>query len=323
MGVVLKNVTVQIVTYNSSKDIKTCIESILGQSYPVEKIIVVDNNSKDSTLAVVRNFKEVILISNQKNNGFAGGHNQAIKQSKTDYVLILNPDVFLHRNYILNALGEMEKHPDVGCGTGKLYRDFKELILDTTGISMKKNRRAFDRGAGEKDVGQFDTKTDIFGVSGAAAIFKRKMIEDISSDGEFFDETFFAYKEDVDVCWRAQIFGWKSLFIPEATAEHKRGWSETRERHQIPSFIREHSYINRYYCMLKNDHILFIFFHFVPILIYEAASMIFTLTKERELLTGWSPFRKEYKKMIDKRRVIKKNKRSSNNSIYKYFKGLW
>jgi GT2 family glycosyltransferase len=318
----MSTVSVQIVTYNSEKYILPCLKAVFGQNYPVDKVIIIDNHSKDRTLELISDFKGIEITKNEKNNGFAGGHNQALKCSKSEYVLILNPDVILHSDYIGSVIQEIKRASSVGMATGKLYRDMSKKVIDSTGIIIKKNRRAFDRGAGEKDSRQYDYSTDVFGVSGAAAIYRRNMIEDISIDGQFFDETFFAYKEDVDVAWRARLLGWSGIFVPNAVAEHSRGWKE-KKRTEISLNIRKYSYINRYYTILKNDFLPYFLIHLPVILFYEILSFIYALVKERNLLKVWVLFFKTFRQMFKKRRIIQKKRRSSHKQLYSYFKGIW
>ena len=319
----MPTVSVQIVTYNSEKDINRCLESVFAQSYPLQKVTVIDNQSKDQTVQIVDSFNNVHLVKNDYNNGFAGGHNQGIQNSMSDYVLVLNPDVCLHSDYVKNIIFLMEQKVEIGMATGKLYRDVKRKILDSTGIKIKKNRRAFDRGSGEVDGGQYDLLPAIFGASGAAAVYRREMIEDISIRGQFFDETFFAYKEDVDVSWRAQLLGWKSRFVSNAIAEHSRGWQEEKKRTDVPLFIRQKSYINRYYCLIKNDCLSRFILHFPIIITYEILSFAYASLKEREILRAWRSFKLEFKNMREKRRIIMKKRRSANKQIYSHFKGFW
>ena len=319
----MPTVSVQIVTYNSEKDIKGCLNSVFSQSYPVEKVTIIDNKSKDQTLQIIAPFKNVQLIRNDINNGFAGAHNQGIQNSKSDYILVLNPDVRLHRDYIKHIIYKMEEDFEIGMATGKLYRNINQLILDSTGIIIKKNRRAFDRGSGEIDEGQYDDSIELFGVSGAAAIYRREMTNDISYEGQFFDESFFAYKEDVDVSWRAQLLGWKSQYIPNAIAEHGRGWQEEKKRTEIPLIIRQRSYINRYFYLLKNDRISYVALHLPYIFTYEIASFTYAILKEPGLLIGWRIFASEFNSMFKKRKVIMKKRKSSNEQIFSYFKGIW
>ncbi|WP_066297127.1 glycosyltransferase family 2 protein [Bacillus sp. FJAT-29937] len=319
----MPTVSVQIVTFNSEEVIKNCLDSVFNQSFPLKEVIIVDNQSSDQTLNVVSAFDNVTLIKNNINRGFAGGHNLGINQTNSDYILVLNPDVILNKDYIKSIIEEMEYNKKIGLATGKLYRNFNGQILDSTGIIIKKNRRAFDRGSGEFDQGQYDQLKDIFGVSGAAAMYRRKMIEDVSIDGQFFDETFFAYKEDVDVSWRAQLLGWKSLFVPGAIAVHSRGWQEEKKRSHVPLFIRQKSYINRYFCILKNDVISRFVCHFPIIIVYEILSFAYAVLKEREIFSAWRSFITEYKAMKQKRKFVMNKRKSSNKHIYSYFKGIW
>lgn len=322
----MKKVTIQIVTYNSAADILNCLEAIKLQSYLVSEIIVIDNCSSDNTVKVIKNsqyYKSLQLIENIDNNGFAGGHNQAFTLSESDYVLVLNPDVQLHPDYVYHLVHLLDQHPEIGAVTGKLYRDHEQRMLDSTGLLMKKNRRAFDRGAGEIDRGQYDGDTDIFGVSGAAAMYRRKMVEDIKINGEFFDEVFFAYKEDVDVAWRARLFGWESSFVPEAIAYHKRGWQGGKKRSQVSLKIRKHSYINRYYTILKNDSFSYLILHLPVVLFYEVLSFGYALLKEKEILTAWVDFKANYEGMLIKRKSVKSRQKVLESKVYSYFKGIW
>jgi GT2 family glycosyltransferase len=324
-------VSVHIVTYNSAEDIADCLKAIFKQTFPVQEIVIIDNASTDRTIEIVESFMNhpipIKLVINENNIGFAAAHNQAINITQTSYVLVLNPDVFLHPDYLFHLVSAMESERGIGSATGKLYRKSSEIdnmrILDSTGLVITKSRRAFDRGAGEIDRGQWDMSKDIFGVSGAAALYSRRMIEDVSINGEFFDTDFFAYKEDVDLAWRAQLYGWKSLFVPLAIAEHKRGWSEKKDRNQVPLNIRMHSFINRYFMMVKNDRLLYVLLHIFFIVTFECASFAYILIKERELMKSYIMVIKLLPKMWAKRKKIirlAKKRKFLFNSVYHYFK---
>ncbi|MEC1744268.1 glycosyltransferase family 2 protein [Schinkia azotoformans] len=322
----MKRIAVQIVTYNSESEIVPCLKSIKEQSYPISDILVVDNQSMDGTVDCLKTspyYQDMTLVENKVNNGFAGGHNQAFQLSDSDYVLVLNPDVQLHPDYVYHLVQELEQNLQVGAATGKLYREQEHQVLDSSGLIIKKNHRAFDRGAGETDNGQYDRVEDIFGVSGAAAMYRREMIADVSIDGEFFDETFFAYKEDVDVAWRAQLFGWKAMFVPEAVAHHKRGWQGEKKRTQISLKVRKYSYINRYYTMLKNDSFFYLLLHLPIILFYEVLSLGYATLKEREILSSWKDFRKNFYGMMNKRKIVKNKRKVPYREVYRYFRGIW
>lgn len=283
-----KKVTIQIVTYNSEKDIIKCIDSINQQTYPNIEVIVIDNKSTDKTVDLLSSkYNDIKIILNNKNLGFCKGHNIGFREGKGDYVIVLNPDVTLDKHFVEEVVKGMEENPEVGLISGKILRmkqDFTTTdIIDSTGIVMARNRRAYDRGQGEKDKGQYDEKSNIFGVCGAAAVYRREMLEDIKIDNEYFDENFFAYKEDVDLSWRAKLLGWKCLYVPSAIAYHKRGWKKS-SRKEIPLFLRIHSIKNRYLTIIKNDNIISYLKDFPFILAFDIGVFLYCLFKEPKTL---------------------------------------
>ncbi|MDR9857982.1 glycosyltransferase family 2 protein [Paenibacillus sp. VCA1] len=303
----IKKVSVHIVTFNSEEDIQECLNAVIAQTYPVQQIVVVDNHSSDRTLEKVFSMGEdlqdkLLVIPNEENTGFAPGHNQAIAATNSEYVLVLNPDVTLDPRYIEILVAYLEANPEVGSATGKLLLKSNPEVVDSTGLVMNKACRAFDRGAGEP-ASLWSESGLVFGVSGAAAFYSRKMIEDISIDGEFFDNDFFAYKEDVDVAWRAHILGWQSYYHAEAIGYHARGWKKGG-RHRQPLFIRRASYINRYKMLYKNGdwrRWFLSLFHMIP---YEVASNAYFILREPKVLGAWKSFGKEFKRLKSKRKAI-------------------
>lgn len=304
-------VSVHIVTYNSAEDIIDCLSAVLAQDYPVKKIVVVDNASSDGSADKVRAFfrdlhsaslPTLVLLENDLNTGFAPAHNQAITGTNTDYVLVLNPDLTLAPDYISRLVARMEANPQIGSATGKLLLKADPALVDSTGLRMNKARRAFDRGAGES-ADQWKESGMVFGVSGAAAMYSRRMIEDISVEGEFFDADFFAYKEDVDVAWRAGLFGWKAYYDAEAIGYHERGW-KTSGRSGKAMFIRRISYINRYKMIYKNESSSRLLLTLLYSLPYEVAAHGYSLLKEPGLLRAWSSFFAQRKALKRKRRYI-------------------
>lgn len=309
-----KTVSIHIVTYNSAEDIIECLAAVLEQDYPVEQIVVVDNASVDGSAEKVRafysqfeteshdNLPGFILIQNQTNTGFAPAHNQAISVTITDYVLVLNPDLTLAPDYVSRLVARMEANPQVGSATGKLLLKADHQIVDSTGLRLNRARRAFDRGAGEH-TDNWQDSVAVFGVSGAAAMYSRRMINDISVDGEFFDGDFFAYKEDVDVAWRAQLLGWQGFYDAEAIGYHERGW-KVSGRDSKPMFIRRISYINRYKMIYKNEQVRTLLITLVISLPYELAAHGYMLLKEPGLIKAWKSFFAQMSDLKKKRKYI-------------------
>ncbi len=313
-----KSLSIHIVTYNSSNDIIECLTAVLAQDYPIDQIVVVDNASGDGCVEKVRTFFDrleaasapsvevkrpsLLLLPNPTNTGFAPAHNQAIAASKSDYCLVLNPDLTLAPDYVSRLVARMEANPLIGSATGKLLLKADPQLVDSTGLRMNKARRAFDRGAGELAV-NWQQSGPVFGVSGAAAMYSRRLIDDISIDGEFFDGDFFAYKEDVDVAWRAQLLGWQGYYEAEAIGYHERGW-KTSGRDSKPLFIRRISYINRYKMIYKNERTRTLLKTLIVSLPYELAAHGYMLIKEPQLIKAWTSFFTQLPQLRKKRRAI-------------------
>ncbi|MFL0556292.1 MULTISPECIES: glycosyltransferase family 2 protein [Paenibacillus] len=305
-------VSIQIVTYNSAKDIEECLDAVRQQTYPIQEMIVIDNASTDGTVERVRAYIEqthannIHLVANSTNTGFAPAHNQGIRMTQSDYVLVLNPDVQLGTEYVERLVRGMEQRPEVGSATGLLILKSSPDIVDSTGLLMNGIWRAFDRGAGEP-ASRCRASGEVFGVSGAAAMYRRKMIEELSMDGEFFDADFFAYKEDVDVAWRANLLGWKAYYCAEAVATHERGWKKG-SRHTQPLFIRRYSYINRYKMIYKNLSGARWMKHLPKLLAYELASNGYMLLREPKVLGAWKDFFDKMPDLKKKRREIQRRR---------------
>ncbi|WP_158543769.1 glycosyltransferase [Cohnella sp. OV330] len=268
--------------------------------------MVVDNASDDRTVELIRSHSySVKLIVNEFNNGFAGGQNQAIVQSENaDYILTLNADVALEPDYISRLVAVMEESPSIGSATGCLRLADAPDRMDSAGIAVNWARRAWDRGAGEP-VSNYTSADDVFGVSGAAGLYNRRMIDSISIDGQFFDEDFFAYKEDVDVAWRAALLGWRSRYEPLAQAMHVRQWQSSAGRKRMLLIIRRHSYINRYLMLIKNGRLNGRRWLMLPsFVIYEAALTAYFLIKDPRVLGSWITMRRLIPNAFRKRLIF-------------------
>jgi GT2 family glycosyltransferase len=251
-------VSITIVTYNSGRFIKRCLESVLDQTYPFKEIIVIDNCSTDGTTDILEPFEDRCrIIYNEDNIGFAAAQNQAIAMSDSDWVLTLNPDVLLLPDFITALVHAGNQDPTIGTVCGKLLTmsagfDFPEKpVVDSTGIYFTPTLRHLDRGSLEYDNGHYRQYEYVFGATAAAALYRREMIEDISLDSEFFDSDFFVYREDADVAWRSQLLGWKCLYGPYARGYHVRK-ALPGNRRALPPEINMHSVKNRFLLRIKN-----------------------------------------------------------------------
>jgi GT2 family glycosyltransferase len=252
------SVAVTIVTYNSRRYIGACLEAVLRQTGVAFEVVVVDNASTDSTREILERFAgRIRVIYNGRNVGFAAGQNQAIAASTGDWVLALNPDVLVRPGFLSRLVEAGEIDDQVGTVCGKLlsigpdFRPYDQPRIDSAGIYFTPAMRHFDRGWGAPDEGQFERMEYVFGASAAAALYRREMIADVAGDGDFFDPDFFAYREDADVAWRAQLLGWRSLYAPAASAYHVRS-VVPGHRLAVPAVLNMHSVKNRFLMRVKN-----------------------------------------------------------------------
>jgi len=276
-----------IVNYNRKDLLRQCLESLRKQSFKDSEIIVVDNASQDDSVTMIRScYPEAKLIQNTTNMLFCKAQNQGISISKGDFVLCLNSDVTLDKDYLKEILSSAGLDSEIGMVSGKILRMDKKTI-DSTGLFLGKNRKAVERGYGKIDKGQYDKPVYIFGVSGACAFLRRNMLEDIKDENGYFDERFGMYYEDLDLCWRANKKGWKAYYNPKAEAYHVRGGTAINHDHgkgpiflYINQDLKKRYITNRYKCMMKNDAILGFLMNLPFILCYDIKLyMYFLLSK--------------------------------------------
>ncbi len=332
-------VSILITTYNSEKFLKTCLESALQQDCPDIEIIIVDNASSDGTRAVLEGFERecrrksetrVRVIYNDTNRGFAAGQNQAIAHARGDWLFSLNPDVILKPDFLsilVTAPGQITaKRTGKGIGAlcGKLLRwkpgasDERSNIIDSTGMHFLRNLRHLDRGSDELDRGQYQRREYVIGATGAAALYHRTMVEDISVDGEFFDEDFFAYREDADLAWRAQLMGWSCLYVPEAVAWHVRRVTPERFR-QLPDEINRHSIKNRFLMRAKNISAGLYLRLLIPVTARDLLIFGYCVLFNRGLLSGLTLFWSKRESIRSKRKWIQAHRRVSDSELARWF----
>jgi len=318
-------VSVTIITYNSGRFIKRCLESVLDQNYPFKEIIVIDNNSSDGTIDILEPFEDRCrFVYNEENIGFAAAQNQAISLSNSEWVLTLNPDVLLLQGFLEALVNAGNLDPRVGTVCGKLLTmtatfDFpEEPLVDSTGIYFTPNLRHLDRGSLEVDNGHFRNYEYVFGATAAAALYRREMIEDIAVQGEFFDSDFFVYREDADVAWRAQLYGWKCLYAPYAKGYHVRK-ALPGNRRALPAEINMHSVKNRFLLRMKNMTGDLYRRNFFSITVRDIVVVGCCLVWEHTSLQAFPFLFRNWKSVMAKRREIMSRVRVDDEYIASWF----
>lgn len=235
-----------LINWNGRSDCEAALGAIRAQENPPSEVVVVDNGSQDGSLEWFLAQPDVSVIANPGNLGFAHAANQGIRMTSAELVLLCNLDVRLDPDFLAQAVRRMGSAPDVGSVGGLLLREGQAPVVDSAGHVLHRSGWVSNRGQGGPD--RYPTAEEVFGVTAAAAVYRRQMLEDVAIFGEVFCEDFFAYLEDVDLDWRARWRGWRSFFEPSALATHRRGGSGLHRSR----LIERHVLANRAHLWLRN-----------------------------------------------------------------------
>lgn len=260
-------VNIIIITTNQFDFIGDCIKSLLNCGYGNLKIFCVDNNSKKENYDMFFNkhkyIKEITFFRSNKNLGFAGGCNYALKHIKNGYIVLLNDDTIVTKNWLNPIISYMEEHPEVGACQPKIRdmmrKDYFEYagaaggFMDTYGFPFTRGRIFFER---ERDVGQYDDITDLVWCSGCCFITKADVIKKVG----ILDEIFFIYAEENDLCWRMNYYGYRLVYIPSSVIYHL-GSGTMKKQPSYKSVFLHHR--NGLILLLKNYN-LFQILRFLP-----------------------------------------------------------
>jgi GT2 family glycosyltransferase len=258
-----------VVAWNAADDLPACLDALRGQDHPDLDVVVVDNASHDATPQVIRaavaaaadpptdgparGRHGVRAVWNPTNRGFCGGVNDALATIGDDVeaVLLVNPDAIAAPDLVRRAVAVLESRPAVGTVQPRLQRRTAPgapVTLDTTGHVLTSARLVNNRGEGEPDDGRHPPG-EVFGASGALVLHRRAMLDDVawragmpgSERPEHLTEDLFAYFDDVELDWRAQLHGWRAWYEPTAVGVHERGGAGPRRTTRVEAL----NYANR------------------------------------------------------------------------------
>lgn len=333
-------VFVHVVTYNSEAYIARCLEAVLSQVNCVLGatllVSVTDNASTDSTCSIIESefrAEPVTLVKNEFNLGFSGGHNQGVAgflETEAAYYLCLNPDLRLEKDAISTFVNAFKEKPSYGSACGRLYRADENLnpvepkAFDAAGMYITPAIRHFDRGSEELDIGQYREPRAVFGGTGACLFMRRDFIIDAILDcgkrysdvgrvypallkenrPQLFDEAFFAYREDADLAWRAQLLGWNCLYVPEAVGYHRRLVLPER-RSELSPLLNKLSVRNRFLLQLNNLNASVLLKVFLSGFIFRNILVLFgVLLKERKSLGAFTDLVKLFRRALSRRKSL-------------------
>ncbi len=221
------SVAIAILNWNGRKFLQQFLPSVLASSYPNYRVIVADNGSTDDSIVfLATNYPEVEIIPLAQNFGFAKGYNEALKQIKSDYYVLLNSDVEVEKNWIGPIIDLMESDITIGAVQPKILQQSNKKVFEYAGAAggwIDDFGYPFARGrifdTCEEDKGQYDAIAGVFWASGAAMFIRSSVFHEMGG----FDEYFFAHMEEIDLCWRMQLAGYKVMACPLSTVYHVGG----------------------------------------------------------------------------------------------------
>lgn len=232
----LPKVAIVILNWNGKHFLQQFLPSVLSTNYPAFTVYVADNGSTDDSVSMLKeHFGEVKIIEMRENSGFTGGYNASLKSVDEELIVLLNSDIEVTPNWIQPAVELFMKDEKIAAVQPKILdyqsRDQFEYAgaaggwIDKYGYPFSRGR-IFD--SIEKDQHQYDQEKDIFWASGAAMIIKKKLFFEVGG----FDPFFFAHQEEIDLCWRLQLAGYKIMSCPNSVVYHVGGGTLKKENPQ-------------------------------------------------------------------------------------------
>lgn len=213
----MARVSIVIPNWNGAHLLPGCLESLRRQTFPDFVVYVVDNGSADNSRELLASrYPEVRILAHGSNLGFSAAINTGIAADDSAYVVALNNDTEIDAGWLAALVDAMDRHPETGLATSRIL-DFKDRsIIDTVGDGYSLSGLSYKIGSRCRDEGVETQPFEVFGASGCAAIYRRRMFEEIG----VFDVDFFAYMEDVDLSIRARLAGYRCLSVPGAVVYH-------------------------------------------------------------------------------------------------------
>ena len=331
------SVTVLMATHG---DIHLVVKSLAALLVnPAVSAVIINNDPTQDVAAWLdeETLKRTTLIESGYSAGYSRAMNRGLAVSSGEFVLLGDADLFVEPGYVETLTAFMARHPRAGCAGGKLLRfdlarEQKLDIIDSAGIVFGRNRRPMARGEGETDTGRYEEPQQLFGVDGAGLLARRTALERIKVDGEYFDENFFMYKEDTDLCWRLRLAGWECWYVPGAVAYHGRTTRGLGQKSYLsairrvrenerrkPAYVRLNSMRNQWLMLVKNEdgHNLLRDLHFIAA--RELAVIAYNLVFAPRTLEAVFQFFRALPEALRKRRVIKARQSVAPRDLRQWF----
>lgn len=309
------DISVVVISYNSEQFLKENFLSLINQTIKFKEIIIVDNNSSDNSLKIIKSFEKTCpgmrKIALDYNSGYAKGANIGIRNSRSQLVMVANADTILDENFNLEVINKFEEDRELSLLSPLILRFDKETV-DSAGQTYSCALHPREIGFNQNIEDVYIRERPVFSVCGAATVFRRAALEKLKLEEDYYDEDFFIFWEDFDIGWRANLLGLKTLFFPEAKVYHYR--SSTLQKSTLtrfslavarPASIKYHLVKNRYLTLVKNFRFKN-FYWAIPFIILKDITWVGMLTfSSPKIIITLMKSGKYLKKAFLKRKILK------------------
>ena len=317
----MSTVSLIVLNYNGEAVILDCLRAIDAQTFKDIELIIIDNNSNDSSIDLIERFKRHSALRLKtyylkENFGFSSGNLEGLKYAEGEYIALLNNDTEADKKWLEDLVKAMDSHPDVGTCASKMIVHGTNVI-DSAGDGYATSLKGFKRGEG-KSVARFNQQEYVFGACAGAALYRRYMLNEIG----FLDKDFFLIDEDTDLNFRAQLYGWKVLYVPTALVYHK-----------VRSSIGHMSDMAVYYTLRNSEFVRIknvpfsVFLRCFPeFIIGMITEFIYFAIKHRRLRLYFKAkmdVLRMLPKMLKKRAVIMRNKKVNKSYLLSIITPIW
>jgi GT2 family glycosyltransferase len=304
------DISAVVVSYNSGKFLERNFVSLFGQTIAFKQVILVDNCSGDESAEIIAAFPRLEKIISPTNVGYAAAANLGIRSANADLVLVANADIYLADDFNQRVLHFLAEHPQTSMLSPLILR-FDRQTIDSAGQSYSPAMHPREIGFNQKLVNKRLREREVFSVCGAATVFSRKALEKLKIGAEYYDEDFFMFWEDFDIGWRANLFGLKTFFVPQAVVYHfrsgtlKKTWlSRFSLALSRPAHLRYHLLKNRYLTLIKNFRFAQ-FWWTLPFIIFKDLLWVCALTiAAPKIIIALTGSKDIFKRAFKKRRQI-------------------
>ena len=319
----MARVSIVILNYNGSILLDGCLQALKQQIFQDFEVVLVDNGSDYDSRPIIEGFvtrhglsRQSTIVMLPTNTGFPGGNLSGLKLASGQYLITLNNDTEVEKEWLHELVTAIESDPATGICASRLTVYGKDVI-DSAGDSFSKALRGFKRGEGEGPE-KYTEREYVFGACAGAALYRREMLDDIG----FFDEDFFLIHEDTDLNFRAQLAGWKVLYVPTAVVRHKvRSSIGTMSATAVYYSLRNSEWVR-----MKNVPAAVLLWCLPQVVIDYIAEFLYFAVKHGFLrlyckakFDAW----RNVRKMYCKRKEIMKRKRISNRYLLDSMTPAW